>query len=108
MSKTKIKCCPYCGVAPQLEIINLTIPKYFWSCNNIKCPINPCTPSYRDKKSATRAWNKRYTKDIEVAIAEKIFADIEGQVVTKAIYQGEVIWESAIKINDLRKKYGLK
>ena len=107
MARAKIKPCPWCGKEPGLETIGTTVIKYFYCCNNIKCPVAPSTASYKDKKSAKRAWNKRYTKDVEVAIAKKIFADIEGQVVTKATYHGEVIWESAIKINDLKKKYGV-
>ena len=106
MPRAKIKPCPWCGHEAQLETLG-PLPKYYYSCTNLKCPVSPSTDAYRDKKSATRAWNKRYTKDVEVAIAKKIFADIEGQVVTKATYHGEVIWESAIKINDLKKKYGV-
>ena len=104
MPRAKIKPCPCCGMQPCLNNLN---NKWYYYCPNLDCPGNVTTDAYLNKGLATRAWNKRYTKDVEVAIAKKIFADIEGQVVTKATYHGEVIWESAIKINDLKKKYGV-
>ena len=104
MPRARIKPCPCCGEQPTLRQLN---DKYYYICENPKCTLEPMTPAYKNKGSATRAWNKRYTKDIEVAVAKKIFADLEGQVVTKAFYRGEVIWESAIKIDDLKKKYGV-
>lgn len=105
MSRTKIKLCPGCGRLPTL--CHISDDKYYYSCDYSDCNLNPVTPAYKNKCSATRAWNKRYTRDIEVDVARKIFADIEGKVVTKAMYHGEVIWESEIKINDLKKKYGV-
>ena len=105
MPRAKIKPCPCCGRQPTLS--QLYDDKYYYSCDDPGCLLQPGTRAYSSKGSATRAWNKRYTKDIEVAVAKKIFADLEGQVVTKAFYRGEVIWESAIKIDDLKKKYGV-
>ena len=58
MSKTKLAPCPWCGKEPELETIGTNDVKYYYSCNNIKCLVTPCTAAYKDKKSATRAWNK--------------------------------------------------
>ena len=58
MSKTRLAPCPWCGIEPTLETVGTNVTKYYYACNNIKCPVSPSTASYRDKKSATRAWNK--------------------------------------------------
>lgn len=108
MSRTKIKPCPYCGEEPNLEYFGTSTIRYFYACNNINCPVTPTTAAYKNKGSATRAWNKRYTKDIEVAIAKKIFDDLDGKVVTRVVYKnGHVIWEPGACLKDLKKKYGV-
>ena len=105
MSKTKIRPCPCCGHKPVLE--QLPDNKWYYYCPNLDCPGNVTTDAYLNKSSATRAWNKRYTKDIEASIAKKIFDDLKHNCCTKVVYSGEVVWESSISLNDLKKKYGV-
>ena len=106
MSKTKIRPCPCCGKQPILMQTSDNT-KFYYTCSNGRCPGNVTTDAYLNKGSATRAWNRRYTKDIEVSIAKKIFDDLKHNCCTKAVYNGEVIWQSPISLNDLKKKYGV-
>ena len=47
MSKTKLAPCPWCEKEPELETIGTKDVKYYYSCNNIKCLVTPCTTTKR-------------------------------------------------------------
>ena len=106
MPRAKIKLCPFCGKKPILMQTSDNT-KYYYTCSNGSCPGNVTTDAYLNKGSATRAWNTRYTKELEANIAKKIFEDIKHNCCTKVIYHGEVIWEAPTSLNELKKKYGV-
>lgn len=59
MSKHNVDVCPFCGVKPVLQY-GAGIQKYWWSCENPNCFIQPCSPAYKIVGHATRCWNKRH------------------------------------------------
>lgn len=55
---TKLKPCPFCGVVPTVEFGN-GIQKYWISCDNPKCRIQPTTDAHTNKSVIVREWNRR-------------------------------------------------
>ena len=54
--------CPFCGALPKLEYGN-GIQKYWYTCENEKCPCQPTTYAHKNKGVVTRAWNTRTPKE---------------------------------------------
>lgn len=52
--------------------------------------------------------DKETAKLLERKIAEKIFDDLKGNVVTKCIRNGTEVWSAKTSLNDIKKKYGVK
>lgn len=50
--------CPFCGNAACLTADGDGV---FAGCSNKACLINPITETYRTKRDAIRAWNRRST-----------------------------------------------
>lgn len=62
----KLALCPFCGALPTLQY-GAGIKKYWYSCENDKCPCQPVTYAHQNKGVVKRAWNKRYTEAKEVS-----------------------------------------
>ena len=56
--KSNLKPCPFCGAIPTLEYGN-GINKWWISCINEKCRIQPTTDAHINKGVVVREWNKR-------------------------------------------------
>ena len=56
--QNELKPCPFCGETPTREFGN-GIKKYWISCNNPKCRIQPTTDAHTNKSVVTREWNRR-------------------------------------------------
>ena len=56
--KSNLKPCPFCGAIPTLEYGN-GINKWWISCQNEKCRIQPTTDAHINKGVVVREWNKR-------------------------------------------------
>ena len=54
--------CPFCGALPKFEYGN-GIQKYWYTCENEKCPCQPTTYAHKNKGVVTRAWNTRTPKE---------------------------------------------
>jgi hypothetical protein len=54
----ELKPCPFCGAIPILEYGN-GINKYWISCQNEKCRIQPMTDAHTNKGVIVREWNRR-------------------------------------------------
>ncbi|HDS1237618.1 TPA: Lar family restriction alleviation protein [Pluralibacter gergoviae] len=48
--------CPFCGGTAELSADGDGV---FAGCSNRQCAINPITQTYRTKREAVRAWNRR-------------------------------------------------
>ena len=55
---SELKPCPFCGVVPTVEFGD-EIKKYWISCNNPKCRIQPTTDAHTHKSVIVREWNRR-------------------------------------------------
>ena len=53
----ELKPCPFCGERPVREI--LIDDKEYVACVNYRCPCQPATAAYKDKRVAVRMWNRR-------------------------------------------------
>ena len=58
----ELKPCPFCGAIPILEYGN-GIQKWWYTCDNEKCLVQPTTYAYKSKGGAKRAWNRRVDND---------------------------------------------
>lgn len=56
---SELKPCPFCGKTPIVEFGN-GIKKYWISCNNPKCRVQPTTDAHIKKSVITREWNRRF------------------------------------------------
>ena len=61
---SRLKPCPFCGELPKLEYGN-GIKKYWYVCENEKCPCQPLTYAHKNKGVVTRAWNTRTPQNDE-------------------------------------------
>ena len=54
--KEKLKPCPFCGEIP--EVLKYE-EKYYISCRDYNCKVNPITNFRKTKKTVIKYWNKR-------------------------------------------------
>jgi hypothetical protein len=56
-TQTELKPCPFCGTVPKLTAI---VASRFWvSCKNRRCGINPETRLCETQDEAVSTWNER-------------------------------------------------
>ena len=55
----ELKPCPFCGVIPTVEFDNRT-KKYWISCNNPNCMLQPIMGANINKSVIVREWNRRH------------------------------------------------
>ena len=55
---SNVKPCPFCGELPDVEYFD-DIKKYWVTCNNPKCRIQPHTDAHASKAVVVREWNRR-------------------------------------------------
>ena len=62
--RKKLKPCPFCGGEGKIGEDLIAVSERYWvSCYNRHCKVNPQAKPYKNKRDAIKAWNRRSIKE---------------------------------------------